>query len=91
MGVSKFEHERRGSLQLEVPEHPHSPFMMTDFWVVGWCEGGLGIEACFVWLVLDLRWLVKKEEKDVGQAALLCLPSREAQAYPGSHRPDIPT
>jgi len=24
-------------LQLEVPEHPHSPFMMIDFEVVVWC------------------------------------------------------
>jgi len=31
-------------LQLEEPEHPHSPFMMTDVWIVWWLE--------FVWFVI---------------------------------------
>lgn len=36
------------SLQLEEPEHPHSPFMMTDFPTVWLFEGGFGIALMFV-------------------------------------------
>ena len=54
-------------IQLEEPEHPHSPFMMTDFVVVG--RSGEGVGIGFVgdsrW---DVYWIVGGGERAAGRS-----------------------